>query len=449
MLNTSKGRQSEMSERIQPDRRSVLKALSGALAPMIVPARVFGQAAPGNKITMAVIGTGNNGYGMLEEFLKDERVQVVAVCDVNKEGPGYWNGTVRGWAPAQRLVEQKTGQKGCAAFTDYREVLRRADIDAVCISVPDHWHARIAIDAAQAGKQIFCQKPLSLTVREGRRMSDAVQKAGVVWQTGSQQRSDPSFRRLCELVRNGRIGKVHTVRVGLPGGCPDFGKVASQTATVPVPEGFDYAFWLGAAPEAPYCPARVGVNFRWNFDYSGGQVTDWGAHHIDMAQWGLGMDYSGPVAIRNPRGVFAQHPVYNTATEFSFEAVYESGVKLIVSSKEKGGVKFEGPDGWVWGDRNRHQASTQEIYNSPIGERELHLYESKDHNRNFIDCILSRKPTAAPIEVAHRSVTIAHLGNIALRTGRSLLWNPRTEQILDDQGANDMLDRVHRAPWGL
>ncbi|QOY90570.1 Gfo/Idh/MocA family protein [Paludibaculum fermentans] len=432
-----------------PTRRNALKSLGAALAPAIVPAAVFGQASPSNRITLAVIGTGNNGYGMLEEFLKDERVQIVAVCDVNKEGPGYWDGSVRGWAPAQRLVEEKSGRKGCATFTDYREVLRRADIDAVCISVPDHWHARIAIDAARAGKQIFCQKPLSLTIHEGRLMSDEVQKAGVGWQTGSQQRSDPSFRRACELVRNGRIGKVHTVRVGLPGGTPDFGKVASQTATGPVPEGFDFPFWLGAAPAAPYCPARVGVNFRWNFDYSGGQLTDWGAHHIDIAQWGLGMDYSGPIAIRNPRAVFAQHPVYNTATEFYFEAVYENGVKLIVSDKEKRGITFEGTDGWVWGDRGKHQASTPEIYNSTIGERELHLYESRNHNRNFIDCVLSRKPTAAPIEVAHRSVTIAHLGNIALRTGRSLLWNPRTEQILDDPGANAMLDRPHRAPWTL
>lgn len=438
-----------MAPSIQPTRRSALTTLTASLAPAIVPSTVFGQSSPSKKITLAVIGTGNNGYGMLEEFLKDERVQIVGVCDVNKEGPGYWDGSVRGWAPAQRLVEEKTGKKGCAVYTDYRDVLRRADIDAVCISVPDHWHARIAIDAARAGKQIFCQKPLSLTVREGRLMSDEVQKAGVVWQTGSQQRSDPSFRRACELVRNGRIGKVHTVRVGLPGGAPDFGKVASQTATVPVPEGFDFPFWLGPAPAAPYCPARVGVNFRWNFDYSGGQLTDWGAHHIDIAQWGLGMDYSGPVAIRNPRAVFAQHPVYNTATEFYFEAVYANGVKLIVSDKEKRGITFEGSGGWVWGDRGKHQASTPEIYSSVIDQRELHLYESSNHNRNFIDCILNRKPTAAPIEVAHRSVTIAHLGNIALRTGRSLLWNPQTEQILDDPGANDQLDRPHRAPWTL
>ncbi|MGJ5816353.1 Gfo/Idh/MocA family protein [Paludibaculum fermentans] len=438
-----------MSLLTNPTRRAALGTLGAAFAPTIVPSTVFGQSAPSNKITLAVIGTGNNGYGMLEEFLKDERVQIVAVCDVNKEGPGYWDGSVRGWGPAQRLVQEKTGKKGCVALTDYRDVLRRADIDAVCISVPDHWHARIAIDAARAGKQIFCQKPLSLTVREGRMMSDEVQKAGVVWQTGSQQRSDPSFRRACELVRNGRIGKVHTVRVGLPGGCPDFGKVASQTAAVPVPEGFDYPFWLGAAPEAPYCPARVGVNFRWNFDYSGGQLTDWGAHHIDMAQWGLGTDYTGPVAIRNPRAVFAQHPVYNTATEFYFEAVYENGVKLIVSDQEKRGITFEGSEGWVWGDRGKHQASSPEICSSVLGERELHLYESANHNRNFIDCILTRKPTAAPIEVAHRSVTIAHLGNIALRTGRSLLWNPHAEQILDDPGASGMLDRVHRAPWTL
>lgn len=437
----------------ETSRRSFARALAGvstrAVFPLVIRARVPGASAPGSKITMAFIGTGNNGYGMLRKFLKESRVQVVAVCDVNEEGPGYWDGSVRGREPARRLVDETYGSKGCRAYRDYREVLARADIDAVHIATPDHWHARIAIEAARAGKDICCQKPLSLTVAEGRAMCDAVSRGGVVWQTGSQQRSDPSFRRLCELVRNGRLGRLHTVRVGLPGGVPDFGKTASLTTTGPAPSNFDYDFWLGPAPEAAYCPARVGVNFRWNFDYSGGQVTDWGAHHIDIAHWGMGMDLSGPVAIRNPVAKFASHAVYNTATEFSFEAIYENGVRMIVTSGEKMGVRFEGSDGWAWGTRGKHEASSPEIYGSPIGEREIHLYRSDDHVANFLDCVLERKQSAAPIEVSHRSVTVAHLGNIALRTGRSFLWNPQAEQILDDAAATDMLSRRSRAPWGV
>jgi predicted dehydrogenase len=279
-------------------------------------------------------------------------------------------------------------------------------------------------------------------------MAQAVQRARITWQTGSQQRSDKHFRPACELARNGVLGKIHTVRVGLPGGTPDFGRVASQTETVEVPEGFNYRRWLGSAPAAPYCPARVGVNFRWCRDYSGGQLTDWGAHHIDCAQWGLGTEMSGPVAIRNAKGRFAQHPVYNTAVEFSFECEYADGVKMIVSSSERQGVKFEGADGWVWVNRGKHECSSADIEKAAIPEGGVHLYESDDHVKNFVDCVFSGKPTAAPIDVAHRSVSIAHLGNIALTTGRDIRWDPKLEKIEGDATASGMLIRTARDPFG-
>ncbi len=431
-------------------RRGWLQASAGVLAgPLIVPSAVLGKEAPSNKITVGFIGTGNNGTNWIQRFVTDSRVRVVAVCDVNREGPGYWDGSVRGREPARRMVDAFYNAKGCAAYEDFRELIARDDIDAIYIGTPDHWHALIAIAAAKAGKDIYGQKPLSLTVAEGRKMVEAVEQAGVVWQTGSQQRSDWNFRRVCELVRNGRIGEVHTVRCGLPGGTPDYGKTAHQTKTEPAPTGFQYDLWLGPAPEAPYCPARVGVNFRWVLDYSGGQVTDWGGHHIDIAQWGLGADGAGPVQIKNAKGKFAKGPIYNTATEFYFECIYANGVKLIVSDKERQGVRFEGSDGWVWANRGTHEASSARIYESRIEKDGVHLYRSDDHVANFVDCVISRKKTVAPIETAHRSITIAHLGNIAMLLGRDLKWDPSKEQIVDDPGAADKLARPYRKPWVL
>ncbi len=315
-------------------RRTILQsAILGF--PAIVPAHVLGQEGPSNKLNIGFVGTGNNGSNWMPLFLEDSRVRVLAVCDVNKEGPGYWDGSVRGREPARRMVNEFYEDDSCLAYSDYREMLAKADLDAIYIGTPDHWHALIAISAAREGKDIFGQKPLALTVREGRAMADGVSNAGIVWQTGSQQRSDPNFRFVCELVRNNRLGRIETVRVGLPAGRPDYGRTAHQTKTQPVPDGFDYDMWLGPAPEAPYAPARVGVNFRWVSDYSGGQITDWSAHHLDIAQWGLDMDASGPIAIHNASGTFERHPIYDTATDFHFECEYASGVRLICSSEER------------------------------------------------------------------------------------------------------------------
>jgi len=433
---------------------------AGVVFPTIIPASALGRSgavAPSNRVTVAVIGTGNQGFNDLDSFLHDERVQVVAVCDVNRESAGYWDGKVGGREPARRLVESYYAKhkpsgtyRGCHACVDYREVLGRGDIDAVEVSTPDHWHAIPVLEACKARKDIYCQKPLALTIAEGRAMSYAVNKHRVVFQTGSQQRSDPHFRQACGLVRNGRIGELKTVRVGLPGGRPDLAKCGDRKKPEPVPAGFEYNTWLGPAPEAFYAPARCHVNFRWILDYSGGQVTDWGGHHPDCAQWGMGTELTGPVEIRNVKGDFPSDPLWNTATEFSFEAVYENGVSMIISNKNKMGVTFEGTKGTVQVDRGRHTASPKSILDSKIGDNEIHLYKSDDHFRNFIDCVISRAPTAAPVEVAHRSITICHLGNIAMRLGRkSLRWDPRTELIIGDDEAAKLLSRPYRDPWNL
>ena len=441
-------------------RRGFLQAVAGVAFPMVVPATALGlgpRPAPSNRVAVAVIGTGNQGFNDLRSFLEDERVQIVAVCDVNRGSPGYWDGKVGGREPAKRLVEEFYAKKrpsgtyrGCAALVDFRELLGRKDVDAVEVATPDHWHAIPVIEACKAGKDIYGQKPLALTIAEGRAMSYAVSKHRVVFQTGSQQRSDSHFRRACELVRNGRIGALKTVRVGLPGGRPDLARSGDRKKPEPVPAGFEYDRWLGPAPDAPYAPARCHVNFRWIYDYSGGQVTDWGGHHPDCAMWGMGTELTGPVEIRRAKGVFPPDPLWNTATDFTFEAVFENGVTMIVSNKEKSGVTWEGTEGTVYAVRGHHTATPRAILDSKIGPNEIHLYKSDDHFRNFIDCVISRDPTAAPVEVAHRSITIGHLGNIAMRLHRERLrWDPRTERIIGDEAAAAMLSRPYRHPWVL
>lgn len=445
----------------QMNRREFLKtsaavAVSTVVLPQIVPSSVFGADAPSKRITMGFIGVGNQGTGDMRGFLQDTRVQVVAVCDVNRESKGYWSNAVGGREPAKRIVNdfyaRKTGQadyKGCEAYEDFRELLARKDIDAVETAVPDHWHAIPVIAAARAGKDIYGQKPLSLTVSDGRAMANAVKRYGRIFQCGSQQRSDFNFRRVCELVRNGKIGKLQTVECGLPGGTPDYVGTNPSKQTQPVPDGFNYEFWLGPAPEAPYSPARCHVNWRWVLDYSGGQVTDWGGHHPDIAQWGMDTESTGPVEVINARGVFNKNDLYNTATEYYFECIYKNGVKLTISNKLRGGVKFIGTDGWVWANRGQHQASSAAIKNAQLGPNDVHLYESNDHFRNFIDCVISRKEPIAPIETAHRSITLAHLGNIAMILGRNLKWDPDKEKFVNDAEADAMLSRPLRSPWRM
>jgi len=443
-------------------RRTFLKnaaSVAGAVAafPYIVPSSALGGAggvAPSNRVVMGCIGTGNQGTNDMNDFLQDKRVQIVAVCDVNRESAGYWDNRVGGREPAKVIVTEHYARtsapgvyRGCRAYEDFRDLLTRDDIDAVLIALPDHWHSIAVIEASKAGKDIYGEKPLSLTIAEGRAMCDAVHRYGRIFQTGSQQRSDHNFRRACELVRNGRIGKLHTVKCGLPGGTPDISKQGHRDKPERVPDGFNYDMWLGSAPYAPYCPARCHVNFRWILDYSGGQVTDWGGHHPDIAQWGMGTENTGPVEIKNAKGEFARDGLYNTAKSFYFECVYKNGVKLIISNKERGGVTFEGTEGWVWADRGRHDANPKSLLESVIKPDEIHLYRSDNHAGNFIDCVISRDEPVAPIETAHRSITIGHLGNIAMRLGRDLKWDPDAERFVNDDGADRMLSRTMRSPW--
>ena len=430
-------------------RRRFLAKASGIAAgavsfPYIVPSLVLGKAgnvAPSNKITMGCIGIGWQGGSNMNSFLGQKDCQIIAACDVDKR---HLQGAVN-------RINGHYKNKDCAVYHDFRDLLARDDIDTVSIGLPDHWHAVPAVMAAKSGKDIFGEKPLSHNLKEGRAMCDAVKRYGRVWQTGSWQRSQSHFRQACELVINGRVGKVHTVEVGLPAGHSDFGGTKGQEGIGPRPAELDYDFWIGPAPYAPYCPARVHKNWRWNLDLGGGQLMDWVGHHVDIAHWGLGFDYEGPSEIEG-HGEYPKDGLWNTATKYRLTAKYPKGITMIIAGGHgdiRGGTKWIGEDGWVWVDRGGMDANPKDILKEKIGPDEIHLFRSPGHWRNFLDCVKSRKTTLTPCEVAHRSATPGHLGQIAMLLGRKIRFNPKTEEILDDPTATRMLGRPMRSPWHI
>ena len=422
-------------------RRQFMKA-AGAAGPYVITSAALGaggRPAPSNRVVMGCIGIGGMGTGNLKSFLHSSDVHMAAVCDVDSKRREAARKSVDGHYAKRG---KKGAYKGCAAYNDLRELIAREDIDAVAISTPDHWHVLPAIAAAKAGKDVYVEKPLTLTIAEGRALSDTVLRYGRVCQVGSQQRSEWRFRFACELVRNGRIGKLHTIRTGLPKG-----RTIRPQKPQPVPEGFDYDMWLGQAPWEPYTPKRCHYNFRFIRDYSGGQVTNWGSHHNDIAQWGNGAERAGPVEIEG-KGEFPRDGLYNVVLGFQFTCTYANGVKLICTTKS-GGVRFEGSDGWVYVNRGRIDAHPKSLLTSVIRPNEIHLYESRSHKRNFLDCVKTRAETVAPAEIGHRSASVCHLGNIAMLLGRKVKWNPECERFVNDPEADRMISRPMRAPWRL
>jgi len=332
---------------------------------------------------------------------------------------------------------------GCTGYHDFHELLARRDIDAVVIATPDHWHALAAIHACEAGKDVYCEKPLSHTIREARRMVEAARRNGCVFQVGSQQRSSPEFRKACEYVLSGRIGKLQWIRASFGGGPTCGWEPNSQP-----PTGLDWNMWLGPAPWAEYNRRRCHWDFRWYYDYSGGQMTDWGAHHNDIAQWGNGTSHTGPIKIEPIAVTFPTDGWFETATTWHVRSTYANGVTLHTVSGPHG-IHFQGTDGWVWVKRGDFKASDPEIDNTPLAAGEVHLYQSPGHQRNWLDCIRTRKRPIADVEIGCRSVTICHLGNIALRTGKTVEWDPDNEVITNDPSLNTWLSRPYRAPWTI
>ena len=412
--------------------------------PTIVKAAVLGRGgavAPSDRIVMAGIGFGMQGPGNMRSFLEKDEVQWVAVCDIDKEP----------LAMAKAIVDKKYGHRSCAATHDFRDLYARGDLDAVSIAVPDHWHAILSISALRAGLDVFGEKPLTHNLREGRALCEAVERYGRVWQTGSWQRSVENFHHACELVRNGRIGKVLRIEVGLPSGHYDFARTFGQEALVPPPANLDYDFWVGPAPWWPYCKARVHMNWRWNMDFGGGQYMDWIGHHLDIAHWGMGWDDTGPVEIE-ATGEYPTSGIYNSPTRYYVKAKYADGTPMIIAGGHGeiwGGTKWIGERGWVWVDRGEFLTEPESLRRETIGPGETHLYRSRDHAQNFLDCVRSRRKTITPAETAHRSASVGHLGVIAMEVGRKIKWDPATETIIGDPEAERLLGRAYRKPWQM
>jgi len=453
-------------KKVRLTRREFLKAGGVTAAaigfPYVVPSSVFGANAPSKRIVLGCIGMGGMGTNDMRELMQFDDVQVAAVCDVVTGSREYghwfkngWEGDYLGREPARLIVEDHYAEqkragtyKGCAGYNDFRELLARDDIDAVTVVTPDHWHAPISIMAARRGKHIYCEKPMTLTISEGRAMAEAVRRHGITFQTGSHERSSRVTRFGCELVRNGRIGKLEQIRTMV--GVNNKTAPGADWKPSPIPEGFDYDMWLGPAPWAPYHKDRCLYNFRFGIDYSGGQTTNYGAHSNDMAQWGNNTDHTGPIEVEDLGGEWPRDGLFTTATKVHFRALYANGVELICKTGPYGvGARFEGTEGWVEIGYGGFRTSPESLRNSVIGPNEIHLYQSNSHHRNFIDCIKSGRETAAPVEVGHRSITVCHLGNIAMWLKRKLRWDPEAERFIGDEEANRMLSKPMRAPWHL
>ncbi|MBN1441653.1 MAG: Gfo/Idh/MocA family oxidoreductase [Planctomycetes bacterium] len=400
-------------------------AAAGAIAgPTFAARNILGAS---DRIVMGCIGCGGMGTGDMNALKSTGAVEYAAVCDV--------------YAPHRERNAAMNGPS-CQSYLDFRDVLDRRDIDAVNCGTPDHWHGLIAIAACQAGKDIYCQKPLSLTIEQGRAMVTAARRYNRVFQTGSQQRSESNFRYACELVRNGRIGKLLSIRTSVGGN-----KLIDWEPDTDPPEGLDWDFYLGPAPRVPFNRRRFIWDFRWFYDYSGGNLTDWGAHHNDIAQWGLGMDGSGPIEI-DGRGMFPQHGMMDTPLTYEVKYRYSSGVELVCDSSGNG-VWFHGSEGEVYVNRGQLASKPAEIIQEPTRADEIHLYESSNHYQNFVDCVRSRKTPVCDVETGHRSVTVCHLGNISIRLGRPIRWDPGAEEVIGDEEANRWRSRPMRAPWHL
>jgi predicted dehydrogenase len=439
-----------MSSDSQTPRREFLRRCGATVAggfafPMIVDRRVLGGAGfvpPSESVRIGFIGVGRGsdgkggqGIANLKAIQKEKGAEAVAVCDVDKDH----------LAKAKTLAE--SSGRPCLAFADYRKLLDDKSIDAVLISTPDHWHALPMIDACAAGKDVYCEKPLSLTVAEGKAMVEAARKYKRIVQTGSQQRSDDGFRLTCELVRSGRLGTIKTVRTSLPAvnfkgpGVPD---------STPPPT-LDYQTWLGPAPERHYNEKRVHYLFRFFWDYSGGQMTNFGAHHLDIAQWALNRDESGPTTIE-ATAKFQKDGWYEVPERSEIVYTYDDGIKVIVEQGGKAGpnVLFEGTKGTIAVSRgNKIESNPAEIRTMPLKSGDVHLYVSKSHHKNWLDCIQSRELPICDVAIGHRSATVCHLGNIAIRTGRKITWDPKAQEIVGDPEAAAMLARPYRSPWSL
>lgn len=439
--------------------------ISGAiLIPTIVPSAVFGKNAPSNKINIGQIGCGRiaRSHDMAETFELDT-ARYVAVCDLDSKR------LKDGKTLVEKSYKKKTGSNdyiNIKMYEDYNEMLENSDIDAVVISTPDHWHAQPAIEAALKGKHIYLQKPNSLTITEGRLLSDVVTRQGVTLQIGTQVRStSPQFRRAAELVQNGRIGRLHTVKLSFPG---DPG--GATFPEMSVPSNFNYNMWLGSTPEVPY--TEMGVHPQDGYgrpgwlrceQYGAGMITGWGQHQFDLANWAMDTEYTGPLAVE-AIGIFPKSGLWNVHGDFIVKMEFENDLTVYANSETPVVIRYEGTEGWIEVFRGNYSitdsdpvspqarevlnASNPNILKSEIKDNEIHLYKSENHHQNWLECIKSGEQTITPVEVGHRACSVCLLSHIAMKLDRKLFWDPVKEKFKNDDEANSMLSRPQRYPYG-
>jgi predicted dehydrogenase len=459
-----------MKANSQVSRRQFLKlSMAGAAGAValteIVPSSVFGQAAPSNKIHVAQIGCGRIAHEMdMPGIIKHDLARYVAVCDLDSKRAAHAKAYIEGHYAKQAASDKAVVVK---VYGDYRELLKDPSIDAVAISTPDHWHSEPVIATALAGKDVYVQKPLSMTLVEGRVVSDTLRAKNRAFQIGSQQRSDspwPQFRRACELVRNGRIGKLHTVRIGLP-----IDPAGGNPAEMPVPPNLNYEMWLGCTPSVPYTEERVHPQKDFSRpgwlrieSYCLGMITGWGSHHVDIGHWGMNTELTGPIEAEG-KAEFPQHGLWNVHGAYHIEMKYANGATMIIDHTFPNGVRFEGDEGWIFVSRGSAQATASDpttgnnkafaassptIMKSEIGPNEIHLYKSTDHHLDWLKSIQTRKPGATNPEQAHRSTSACEIAWITMKLGRKVRWDPVKEVFADDAEANALRSRPQRAPYG-
>ncbi|MCY2953090.1 MAG: Gfo/Idh/MocA family oxidoreductase [Planctomycetota bacterium] len=437
-----------ITHHLPTSRRSFLKTSSALAAASTLPAWFVEQSlaaqpepqskSPNEQVGIGLIGCGGQGTGDARNALRFGKV--LAICDVD----------------ANHLTNVKQYFPDATAYSDFRKLLERKDVDVVICGTVDHWHTLVSLAAMKAGKDVYCEKPLTLTIDEGKRLVETQAQTKRILQTGTQQRSDSHFRLAADLIRNNRIGKLEKAEVWLPAGLR-----AGPFKTSPVPAGFNYDFWMGQTPKVDYVKERTHFSFRYWWEYSGGTMTDWGAHHNDIVLWALGYERSGPVSIEGKQLIDMIPGGYTAASEYEVTYTYPNGVKHICRSTtasewhggvkdpngQQHGIKFTGSDGWIWVTRGTITASDRSLLTTKLPDNAPHVYQSNDHMGNFITCAKSRKETICPAEVGHRSSTIAHLGVISIRLNKKLAWDPEKEQFLNDPEATKYIAREMRKPY--
>lgn len=431
-----------MNKSILSTRRQFLTRAGAAVAaPFIVPARVLASPSPNDRIQVGIIGTGSRGRSLMIDLFQHcgGEARVVALCDVN----------AKHLAQTRAMAAEMHGSEECAAYSDFRELIAAENVDAVIIATPEHWHSIPAVTAARARKHLFVEKPLAYTPQEGRAIVDAVKQFNVAFQYGTQQRYMSEYHRACMLARNGYLGAVRTVRVGAP-----FGLRGGSTEQTPIPDGLDYDFWLGPAPYKPYtegrCDGAGGKGWYLIRDYSGGWITGWGSHDMDIAHWGLDADFSGPATVSG-EAEYDSTGVYDTAWRWRFECAYPNDVKVIFASEDENphGVRFEGDEGWVFVNRGALKAEPESLLTIPFKDSDVRLDRPIGHLADFFHSIRTGQRTTAHIDAAHHGVNACHVCNIAAALARPVTWDAKTERFINDEEADRLLTRPMRPPWRL